>query len=192
MATKTETRVLTDHDEIREWAEERSANPAHVKRTGSRQDTGILRLDFPGYSGADSLEEISWDVFFEKFDESGLALLVQDTTANGERSNFNKLISRETAGQSKNTRSGSSRSGSSRAASSHTASTHTASTRKSTSTRTAASRGKTASSGSSSASSSSASGGSSRKKTTGTKRTNAGGKKRSNSGSKSGSRGRAA
>jgi hypothetical protein len=57
----------------------------------------MIRLDFPGYTGADSLEHISWDEWFEKFDESGLALLHQDTTARGQKSNFNKLIARETA-----------------------------------------------------------------------------------------------
>jgi hypothetical protein len=57
----------------------------------------MIRLDFPGYSGGESLEEISWDEFFEKFDEQGLALLVQDSTARGQKSNFNKLIARETA-----------------------------------------------------------------------------------------------
>jgi hypothetical protein len=39
---------------------------------------------------------ISWDDWFAKFDESGLALLFQEETAGGERSNFNKLVKRET------------------------------------------------------------------------------------------------
>jgi hypothetical protein len=90
-------RPLTDHDEIRRWAEQRDARPACVRRTGNRGDIGILRLDFPGYSGADSLEQISWDEWFDKFDERNLALLVQEKTARGQRSNFNKLISRGTA-----------------------------------------------------------------------------------------------
>src|ERR1041385_3980108 len=92
--------VLTDHDEIRRWAEERGARPSIVQRTGGNEDVGIIRLDFPGYSGGDSLEEIGWDEWFDKFDESNLALLVQDETAGGERSNFNKLVNRETAKQS--------------------------------------------------------------------------------------------
>jgi hypothetical protein len=58
----------------------------------------MIRLDFPGYSGEQSLEKIEWDEWLGKFDESGLALLVQDKTASGERSNFNKLVNRETAG----------------------------------------------------------------------------------------------
>jgi hypothetical protein len=50
---------LTDHDEIRRWAEERNAKPSCVRDTGGSNDIGMIRLDFPGYSGANSLEEIS-------------------------------------------------------------------------------------------------------------------------------------
>src|SRR5579884_4511542 len=97
MARTVQQEVLTDHDEIREWAEQRNASPACVRGTGGRGDTGMLRLDFPGYSGETSLEHIDWDEWFQKFDEKNLALLVEDTTARGQRSNFNKLVSRETA-----------------------------------------------------------------------------------------------
>ncbi|HLX75164.1 MAG TPA: hypothetical protein VKR26_10520, partial [Terriglobales bacterium] len=95
MARKS--RVLTDHDEIRNWAEERDAQPACVRGTGSEEDVGMIRLDFPGYSGETSLEPIEWDEWLQKFDENNLALLVEDETAGGEQSNFNKLIGRETA-----------------------------------------------------------------------------------------------
>jgi ferritin-like metal-binding protein YciE len=91
------SRTLTDREEIQRWAEERGARPACVRGTGGRHDTGMIRLDFPGYSGEESLEPISWDDWFEKFDERGLSLLVQDATARGQKSNFNKLVSRETA-----------------------------------------------------------------------------------------------
>ena len=91
---------LTDHEEIRQWAEERGGKPACVRGTGNKGDIGMLRLDFPGYSGADSLQPISWDDWFEKFDERNLALIVQDKTARGQKSNFNKLIARE-SGQSR-------------------------------------------------------------------------------------------
>src|SRR5437660_9567151 len=97
MAARAGSRVLTDHEEIRQWAEERGARPSSVQRTGRGDDPGILRLDFPGYSGEGSLEEISWEDFLTKFDENNLALLVQDQTAGGQRSNFNKIISRSTA-----------------------------------------------------------------------------------------------
>ena len=99
MATETKhtSRVTTDHEEIKNWAEERGAKPSCVRGTGGKNDIGILRLDFPGYTGEDKLEHISWDEWFEKFDERNLALLYQEETASGERSNFNKIVSRETA-----------------------------------------------------------------------------------------------
>ena len=103
MATQTKhgSQFTTDHEEIKRWAEERGARPACVRGTGSEGDIGMIRLDFPGYSGSDSLEEISWDEWFEKFDENDLALLYQDQTADGKKSNFNKLVSRSTAEESK-------------------------------------------------------------------------------------------
>jgi hypothetical protein len=79
----------------------------------------MIRLDFPGYSGEQSLEPIEWDEWFEVFDNRNLALLVQDETAGGERSNFNKLVSRENAaqvGRKRSRSSGSSRSRQRRAA----------------------------------------------------------------------------
>lgn len=90
-------RTTTDHDEIRRWAEARNAKPSTVKRTGKPDDPGILRLNFPGYSGGDSLQEVSWDEWFRKFEEQELALLFQDKTKSGEPSNFNKLVSRNAA-----------------------------------------------------------------------------------------------
>lgn len=84
----------TDHEQIRRWAEARRVRPACVKGTGGRGDPSMLRLDFPGFSGGDSLQHISWDDWFKAFDENKLALLYQDKTAEGQPSNFNKLISR--------------------------------------------------------------------------------------------------
>ncbi len=93
--SQNSSHTTQDHDVIRKWAEERGGKPSHVKSTANKKDIGILRLDFPGYSGQGSLEEIEWDQFFEKFDERGLALVYQEKTAAGERSNFNKLVSAE-------------------------------------------------------------------------------------------------
>src|SRR5690348_4076122 len=103
------SRTTTDHDEIRQWAEERGGRPSCVRNTGGDGDIGILRIDFPGYSGQGSLEEISWDNWFDKFNERGLALLYQESTAGGQRSNFNKLVSRETAKQTQTGHRGTSR-----------------------------------------------------------------------------------
>jgi hypothetical protein len=79
MATTSKT--TTNHDTIRKWAESRGGHPPTVKRTaGSRQEAGILRIDFPDYSGEQSLKPISWDQFFEKFDDKGLVFLYENRT----------------------------------------------------------------------------------------------------------------
>ncbi len=95
--TSRSAHSLTGHAEIRRWAEQRGARLACVRGTGGGEDVGMIRLDFPGYSGAESLQPIDWDEWFQKFDERNLALLVQDETARGQKSNFNKLVSRDTA-----------------------------------------------------------------------------------------------
>jgi len=93
------SKVTTDHEQIRNWVEERGGQPAHVKRTGkARDDVGILRIDFPGYSGQDSLEALEWDRWFDAFDENGLAFVYQDELESGEQSRFNKLVSRDKSG----------------------------------------------------------------------------------------------
>ena len=71
----------TDHQAIMDWVNEPGGSPAHVKRTGSGNDPGILRIDFPGYSGGDSLEPLDWDRWFDAFEANQLALLHQDRSA---------------------------------------------------------------------------------------------------------------
>lgn len=86
--------ILTDHDAIRQWAEQRGAKPARVKGTGEgHDDSGILRLDFG--EPEERLEPIDWDTFFSIFDERALGLLVQEKTADGKQSRFNKLVARD-------------------------------------------------------------------------------------------------
>jgi hypothetical protein len=92
-----EAKVTTDHAKIRSWAEERGGRPAAVKGTGKGNDPGVLRIDFPGYSGDESLEQITWEQFFEKFEKERLAFLYQEETSEGDESRFSKLTNREEA-----------------------------------------------------------------------------------------------
>lgn len=89
-----ESKTTTDHETIKKWAEDRGGKPATVKSTERHGEPGVLRIDFPGYKGEGSLEEISWEQFFEKFDENKLAFLYQDKTSGGEESRFFKLVKR--------------------------------------------------------------------------------------------------
>ena len=88
-----ESNTTTNHDEIRKWVEERGGRPAIVKGT-EKGDSALLRIDYPGYSGEDTLEEIEWDEFFEIFDDNKLAFLYQDTTEDGGKSRFSKFVNR--------------------------------------------------------------------------------------------------
>ncbi|HYE32700.1 MAG TPA: ferritin-like domain-containing protein [Methylomirabilota bacterium] len=86
------SQMTTDLEEIREWAEARGGKPAAVRSTGRKNGPGVLRIDFPGYSGGDSLEEISWHEWYDKFQENNLRFLYQDRTKDGKESRFFKLI----------------------------------------------------------------------------------------------------
>jgi hypothetical protein len=86
----SEAKRTTDHDEIRKWVEKHDGKPSRVKGTGGKKDGGLLRINFPGYSGEDTLEEIPWEDFFKAFDENDLAFLYSDE---GE-SKFNKFVSK--------------------------------------------------------------------------------------------------
>jgi hypothetical protein len=93
MTARHEARQTTDHEEIRRWAEQRGGRPATVEGTEQRgEHAGVLRIAF---RDDEDLEEISWDEFFEKFDEEKLAFLYQDRTKDGDESRFFKLIERE-------------------------------------------------------------------------------------------------
>lgn len=87
----TESHTTTDHVKIKQWIEERGGKPSHVKGTGGSGDPGILRINFPE---DEMLEEISWDDFFDKFEDSNLAFLYQEQTADGKISRFSKFVQR--------------------------------------------------------------------------------------------------
>ncbi len=89
-----ESKTTTNHDEIRRWVDERGGRPARVKGTGSGDDPGLLRIDYPGRGEDRDLEEISWEEFFEAFEENELAFLYQEETKAGEESRFSKLVNR--------------------------------------------------------------------------------------------------
>jgi hypothetical protein len=89
-----ESKVTTNHEEIRQWVEDRQGKPARVTGTGDG-DAGLLRIDFPEYGNEGKLEEISWDDFFKKFEEEKLAFLYQEEKKSGEQSRFNKLVNRD-------------------------------------------------------------------------------------------------
>src|SRR5690349_15133472 len=77
-ASPTSGKAVTtiDHEEIQQWVESHGGHPATVQSTANEgRAGGVLRIDFPGFSGKQSLREISWDEWFQIFDQRKLAFL---------------------------------------------------------------------------------------------------------------------
>lgn len=91
--TDHEAKQTTNHEEIRHWVEMRHGTPAIVKGT-EKAGSALLRVDYPGFSGEDTLKPIEWDEFFEIFDENKLAFLYQERTEEGGLSRFSKFVNR--------------------------------------------------------------------------------------------------
>ena len=81
--------IVIDHNDIKAFATRTGGKPSVVADTEGNSGPGLLRFDH----GRDNegLEEISWDRFFEIFEEQELALML-DTS--GDNPNFNKFVSR--------------------------------------------------------------------------------------------------
>ena len=100
MAASTKSRVTTSHEEIRRWVAARGGRPVVIVRPQSADEkASLICIYFPEDRSEGPLNEISWAKWFKQFDAAGLALLYQEDTANGEKSNFNKLVSRKTVDQ---------------------------------------------------------------------------------------------
>lgn len=91
----SQSKITLDHEEIRQWVEEHGGKPVRVKKTGNGKDPGLLRIDFPGGAGEETFERISWEDWFNKFEQNHLAFLYQQNKKSGEDSTFFKLVKRE-------------------------------------------------------------------------------------------------
>ena len=88
-----EAHVMTNHKDIRQWAEERGGTPATIKNTKKTQEPSIC-IHLPNEDQDASLIEISWEAWFEIFDRENLALICREETAFGEASHFYQIVNR--------------------------------------------------------------------------------------------------
>ena len=82
------TRILTEHDQIRQWAAARSGNPAMEDRPTGIGGPLVLRIVFGQYAlnagenqygdRPGGLDLVDWTEWFEEFDRQKLALEVED------------------------------------------------------------------------------------------------------------------
>jgi hypothetical protein len=83
--------ATTNHEVIRQWAEERGGEPATVPGTEHGDHLGVLRIDFGG-DNAD-LRKVSWDEWFATFDARELNFIYQEQRKDGNQSTFFRLES---------------------------------------------------------------------------------------------------
>jgi hypothetical protein len=78
--------ATTHHEVIKLWAEERKATPATVPGTEHGDHLGVLRLDFGNDN--DDLRHVSWEEWFDTFDQRRLNFVYQEQRSDGRQSNF--------------------------------------------------------------------------------------------------------
>ncbi len=91
--SESSSKTTTDLKTIQEWDEKRDGKLTTVKSTGDKKGGGVLRkINFPGYSGEDTLEEISWEEWYKTFEDRELSFLYQEETSGGKESRFFKSV----------------------------------------------------------------------------------------------------
>lgn len=91
-----ESKITDDHATIRKWVEDRDGNPAMVDAVADKGKGGqLLRINFMDGRDDEPLNNISWDRFFEIFDENNMSFQYQEKTRDGKISRFCKLINKE-------------------------------------------------------------------------------------------------
>ena len=85
-----QTLATRNPDVIRQWADERKAQPATTPG-GDTENPRVLRFDFPGYDR--ELQPVSWDAWLRTFEDRDLVFLYQEHMKAGNQSNFFRLDS---------------------------------------------------------------------------------------------------
>ena len=90
--SKDELKTTQNHSTIKSWVKERDGEPALVDGVIEKGKAGeMLRIDFHAHTN-ETLNSISWELFFQIFDENNLELLCREITADGELNKFYEFI----------------------------------------------------------------------------------------------------
>lgn len=94
-----------DHDEIMEWVEENDGRPARLEDEVLDSDT--LRIAFEEERMSEDLERVSWEEFFDIFEEEGIVFVYEQSPPDAEDERPNKqkfeLIEGERGAMQENT-----------------------------------------------------------------------------------------
>lgn len=82
------SKQTTNHDEIKKWAESQGMQPTAVAEETTGDVTGLLRFSEGAPDTGSKLHSVTWDHFFDLFEQNDLALVHEAD------SKFNKIVSR--------------------------------------------------------------------------------------------------
>jgi hypothetical protein len=92
------SRILTKHDEIRQWAEARGGYPLMMDVTSGTRSRSVLQLGFgqegintgesQGQDRPGGFELVSWDDWLTALEQENLALRVSDDPSGGREAEF--------------------------------------------------------------------------------------------------------
>ena len=90
-------KYTTDHEEIREWIEDRGGLPSVVKGMVEENGTERPEMLHVSFGAPDpNMEKLDWEEFFERFEDANLALTYEEKTVKGEIPNF-EFVDRDAA-----------------------------------------------------------------------------------------------
>lgn len=81
--------VTTNHEVIKQWAQARGGQPATVEDTEHGDHLGVLRFDFG--EPTEGLRHVSWEEWFDTFDQRQLNFIYQEERSDGTQSTFFQL-----------------------------------------------------------------------------------------------------
>lgn len=75
-----DVQTTTEHALVRKLIEDREGYPAHLESSEGQGDSGLLQVGLTdeGEEGDEDLKELSWEQFFEEFEEKDLAFAYRE------------------------------------------------------------------------------------------------------------------
>jgi hypothetical protein len=88
--------TTVDHARIRDWVKSRKGHPAMAHtQTIMGPASKLLRIDFAGWPTDPCFHSISWEEFFESFENAKLAFVYRGMKESGEPSHFCEFTARQ-------------------------------------------------------------------------------------------------
>lgn len=73
-----DVQTTAEHALVRKLIEDRKGYPAHLESSESQGDSGLLQVGLTNEDEQENLKELSWEQFFEEFEEKDLAFAYRE------------------------------------------------------------------------------------------------------------------